>query len=160
MPEQTNPVAVTHAARDLGFHQGMISRGALDVVEQLQAAGYDGYLVGGCVRDLLLGVRPKDFDVATNATPEQVKQLLRRSRIIGRRFKIVHVRYGREIIEVSTYRALLAEPKKARIDHSAQGKRAASIADDNEYGSLEEDVLRRDFTVNSLYYDPKQEIVL
>ena len=151
-----------YASFDLGFDRSMVSKGSLDVVSKLREAGYDGYLVGGCVRDLLLGVTPKDFDVTTNATPEQVKSVFPRGRIIGRRFKIVHVRYGREIVEVSTYRAAPKPIKKSwfgfRSRKSAQG--SGRIRDDNVFGTLEDDVMRRDFTVNAIYYDPVDESVL
>ena len=128
---------------------------ALDTVEQLRDAGYEAYLVGGCVRDLLLGQSPKDFDVATNATPEEVRDLFRRSRLIGRRFQIVHVRYGRHIIEVSTFRRGHSEDSEQEDErlHADSGL----ILRDNVWGSLEEDATRRDFTVNALYYDPVDE---
>ncbi|MDD9811094.1 MAG: polynucleotide adenylyltransferase PcnB [Gammaproteobacteria bacterium] len=137
----------------LAFERGWISAGALRVAETLQAAGFDGYLVGGCVRDLLLRRRPKDFDIATDAGPEQVRDLFRRARLIGRRFKIVHVRAGREIIEVATYRAKPgdASPGGAgRVRVSQRGR----VVDDNVFGSIEQDAARRDFTINALYYDP------
>ena len=111
----------------------------MKVLYTLKDANYEGYLVGGCVRDLLLGHQPKDFDVATNATPEQVKALFRNSRIIGRRFQIVHVRFGREIIEVTTFRG----------PHDGENTQHVS---DNVYGTLEQDAWRRDFTINALYY--------
>jgi len=154
---------VTHSAADFGFNREDISSAALDVVDGLQDAGYDGYLVGGCVRDLLMGSSPKDFDVTTNASPEEVKQLFRRSRIIGRRFRIVHVRYGREVIEVATYRAnpnkgknkgWLSWAKKPGTSNSGR------ILDDNVYGEIDDDAVRRDLTVNALYYDPNKDQVL
>jgi poly(A) polymerase len=125
-----------------------LSPAAVSITQRLQRAGYEAYLVGGCVRDLLLGGHPKDYDVATSATPEQVREVFRRARIIGRRFKIVHVREGREVIEVTTFR----HPHESEddIERAASGR----ILDDNEYGDLESDALRRDFTVNALYYDP------
>ena len=124
-----------------------ISKAALKVLYRLHEAGYDAYLVGGSVRDLLLGLLPKDFDVATNAHPEQIRSLFSNSHIIGRRFKLVHVRYGREIIEVATYRG--HDPEHEHHKQSASGM----ILRDNVYGSLEEDAMRRDFTVNALYYN-------
>ena len=133
------------------------------VCETLQKAGYDGYLVGGCVRDLILGVTPKDFDVTTNATPEQAHALFSRSRIIGRRFKLLHVRFGyRELIEVATYRGKPAAKKGGKIMSWFKSKTAPSgrILDDNVFGTIEQDAERRDFTINALYYDPVKEEVL
>lgn len=124
-----------------------ISNAALKVLYRLKDAGYEAYLVGGGVRDLLLGREPKDFDVATNATPEQVKETFRNCRLIGRRFRLAHVRFGREIIEVATFRA--AQPAADAASSNGQGM----ILRDNVYGTIEEDALRRDFTVNALYYD-------
>ena len=137
-----------------------ISKAALKVLYQLGDAGYEAFLVGGGVRDLLLGKHPKDFDVATDATPEEVRQLFRSSRIVGRRFKIVHIRFGREIIEVTTFRAPHgpdAEPAEELSKHEFQQKSSVQSSNgmllrDNVYGSVDEDALRRDFTVNSLYY--------
>ncbi len=120
----------------------------MKVLYTLKDANYEGYLVGGCVRDLLLGFCPKDFDVATNATPEQVKALFRNSRIIGRRFQIVHVRFGREIIEVTTFRG----PHDGNAQHVSD---EGMLLRDNVYGTLEQDAWRRDFTVNALYYTVK-----
>ncbi|MEJ6671740.1 MAG: poly(A) polymerase [Candidatus Azotimanducaceae bacterium] len=128
-----------------------ISLEALKVVLRLTEQGFTAYLVGGCVRDLLLGLKPKDFDVATNATPEQVHKVFRNSRIIGRRFQIVHVRFGREIIEVSTFRAQHNQQKSSDAGH---------VLDDNVFGSFESDAFRRDFTVNALYYCATDERVL
>lgn len=133
-----------------------ISENALKVMSRLRSQGFEAYLVGGAVRDLLLGGHPKDFDVATNATPEQVHDAFRNSRIIGRRFKIVHVRFGREIIEVTTFRGHHDDPDsdtpsdrpEKHSKHSASGM----LLRDNVYGSLEEDAIRRDFTINALYY--------
>ena len=129
-----------------------ISRSAIKVMSILQDAGYDSYLVGGGVRDTLLGGQPKDFDVATSATPEQVKRLFRNGRIIGRRFKIVHVTYGREIIEVTTFRA-----NHDDSNDSVQSKQSSEgmLLRDNVYGDLRSDALRRDFTINALYYSLK-----
>ena len=132
-----------------GISRKQISRGALDVLYELQRAGFEAYLVGGGVRDLLLGGQPKDFDVATDATPEQIKQLFRRSRIVGRRFQIVHVRFGREIIEVTTFRAHhVGDTDSQQSQTNEQGM----LLRDNVFGDLREDALRRDFTVNALYY--------
>ncbi len=114
---------------------------------RLKDAGYQAHLVGGGVRDLLLGREPKDFDVATDATPEQVKAVFRNSRLIGRRFRLAHVRFGREIIEVATFRS--GQPV-THLDHQTDN---GMILRDNVYGTIEEDALRRDFTVNALYYN-------
>ncbi|OIQ91513.1 poly(A) polymerase I precursor [mine drainage metagenome] len=144
---------------------------ALTVVRTLQQAGFEAYIVGGAVRDLLLGLKPKDFDVATNATPEQVKPLFRRAFLIGRRFRIVHVMFGREIIEVSTFRATLEAQTSPTVDgderntHELAGKHHAVDASgrvlrDNVWGPQDQDAARRDFTVNALYYDPTRDIVV
>jgi poly(A) polymerase len=131
-------------------------------------AGYEAYIVGGGVRDLLLGLKPKDFDIATNATPEQVRAQFRNSRIIGRRFRIVHVNFGRDIIEVSTFRAqtnvnvtLAEDDTLSRAEAQLDAVRSTSgmILRDNVYGTIEEDVQRRDFTVNALYYTVKNFVV-
>ncbi len=124
-----------------------ISPGALRVLYRLHEAGYQALLVGGAVRDLLLGGHPKDFDVATNATPEQVRELFRNCRLIGRRFRLAHVVFGREIVEVATFRGSSDDGSGDR--HLVDGR----LVRDNVYGSLEEDAVRRDFTVNALYYD-------
>jgi len=123
-----------------------ISAHALSVTRRLQQAGFAAYLVGGCVRDLLLGLTPKDFDVATDATPEQVRSEFRNARIIGRRFKLVHVLFGREMIEVATFRGHHQEGSA----HGAQHE-SGRILRDNQYGTLEEDATRRDFSINALY---------
>ncbi len=123
---------------------------ALKVLYRLKKAGYASYFVGGGVRDLLLGLEPKDFDVATDARPEEVKRLFRNSRLIGRRFRLAHIRFGREIVEVATFRGGGDSNDKAGqqlLDESGK------ILRDNLYGSLEEDAFRRDFTVNALYYN-------
>lgn len=126
-----------------------ISPNALNVLNKLVSAGFDAYLVGGSVRDLLLRKSPKDFDIATNATPQQVRKLFKNARIIGRRFKLVHIIYHREIIEVATFRG--NEANKNNTDQHTNAK--GMLIRDNSYGSLEEDAWRRDFTINSLYYD-------
>jgi poly(A) polymerase len=142
-------VAVIIPPEQHGIPERNISSNALRVLERLHDAGYDAHIVGGGVRDLLLNLHPKDFDVATNATPEQVRQVFRNSRIIGRRFRIVHVMFGREMIEVTTYRG-----HHSNAEDSSQGEAHDSglLLRDNVYGSIEEDAIRRDFTVNALYY--------
>lgn len=132
-----------------------ISSAALKVIKQLNEANYAAYLVGGSVRDLLLDGHPKDFDVATNATPEEIRRLFRGARIVGRRFQIVHVRIGREIIEVTTFRGHHDE----EAPHAARSEDGMLLRD-NVYGTLETDAMRRDFTVNALYYDPKDFSVI
>ena len=121
----------------------LISDSALDTLKILKKNNFDAFIVGGAIRDILMDYKPKDFDIATNATPEQVRSIFKKSRIIGRRFKLVHVIYGREIIEVSTFRA---KPRQ-KIQMSN------GVLKDNEYGSIKEDAERRDFTINALYYD-------
>ncbi len=138
-----------------GSEQGMplanVSQAAIRTCETLQQAGFQAWIVGGGVRDLLLGLKPKDFDVATDATPEQVRKLFRRSRIIGRRFQIVHVLHGRETIEVSTFRSL--QPAAETDEHGR-------VLRDNVWGTQAEDAARRDFTINALYYDPVSDTLL
>ncbi len=135
----------------------LLSKHAVKVTQTWQQAGYEAFIVGGAVRDLALGIGPKDFDVATNATPEQVQKLFRKARLIGRRFQIVHVTFfGKgqpEIIEVSTFRALLENAG----EHVAENGR---ILRDNVWGSQHEDAARRDFSINAMYYDPATETVL
>ncbi len=126
-----------------------ISKNALKVLYRLKDAGYQAFLVGGSVRDLLLGRHPKDFDVATDAHPDDVRALFGNSRLIGRRFRLAHVRFGREIIEVATFRGLGTEDVSEHREVSAETGR---VIRDNVYGTVEEDVWRRDFTANSLYY--------
>lgn len=133
-----------------------LSENALKVVLRLKEAGFEAYLVGGCVRDGMLGLTPKDFDVATRATPDEVRALFRNARIIGRRFRIVHVRFGREIIEVTTFRGQHSESEDT--PHSQQSKDGMLLRD-NVWGSIDQDAIRRDFTVNALYYDVKDDSV-
>jgi poly(A) polymerase len=145
---------------DARINPSKISANALQVVERLQQKGYQAYLVGGCVRDLILDLKPKDFDVATDATPEQVKRVFSRNgRIIGRRFKIVHVRFGYDVIEVATFRA--SPDDRERVgNHEMSESEEGRLLRDNIYGSIDEDVIRRDFTANSLYLDPVKLEVL
>ncbi len=127
----------------------MINEPALKVLYRLKNSGHQAFLVGGAVRDLLLGIQPKDFDIATDATPDEVHDLFRNSRLIGRRFRLVHVRFGREIIEVATFRG-------DHSDYEADDRKrdnTGRILRDNVYGDIDDDVWRRDFTVNALYYN-------
>ncbi|PWI34699.1 polynucleotide adenylyltransferase PcnB [Vibrio albus] len=126
-----------------------ISDNALKVLYRLHNAGYDAFLVGGGVRDLLLDKQPKDFDIATNATPEQIKHLFRNCRLIGRRFRLAHIMFGRDIIEVATFRGHHQEPAKNVSAQSDEGM----LLRDNVYGSVDEDAERRDFTINAMYYN-------
>ncbi|MGH8530906.1 MAG: polynucleotide adenylyltransferase PcnB [Nevskiales bacterium] len=129
--------------------RSQITPGALKTLYMLKDAGYDAYVVGGGIRDLLLGVQPKDFDVATSAHPEEIKRVFRNSRLIGRRFRLAHVRFGQEIVEVATFRAGHHTSTDSSAGHLDESGR---ILRDNVYGSLEEDAWRRDFTINALYY--------
>ena len=158
----------------------LVDERALTVVRDLKSAGFEAYIVGGAVRDLLLGLRPKDFDVATNATPEQVKSVFRRAFIIGRRFRIVHVVFGRgrqdrglsEVIEVSTFRAHLDSADAEQVggnERTSKGELAGMkhavdasgrVLRDNVWGPQHEDAARRDFTVNAMYYDPQAQLVV
>ncbi len=124
-----------------------IDREALYVMEKLRAAGYIAYLVGGSVRDLLLGKKPKDFDISTSAEPEEIKQLFRNCILIGRRFRLAHIRFGKKVIEVATFR-------------SGDIESADLVIRDNVWGSEEEDVMRRDFTINGLYYEPASQTII
>ena len=159
-----------------GIDPALVDDRALNVVHTLKDAGYEAYIVGGAVRDLMVGLAPKDFDVATNATPEQVKSLFRRAFIIGRRFRIVHVVYGRgrehEVIEVSTFRAYMdnaaaeavagnertSKNELAGMKHAVDA--SGRVLRDNVWGPQEEDAVRRDFTINAMYYDPETQVVV
>jgi poly(A) polymerase len=175
--DASKPVVI--AAKEHGINPALISRHAIRVTEGLQQAGFRAFIVGGAVRDLLLGVAPKDFDVATDATPDQVQKLFRRARLIGRRFQIVHVQFGQEIIEVSTFRALVdAEApleaagtlpdtprqkrlRRAELDrHTHAVDARGRVLRDNVWGKQHEDAARRDFTINAMYYDPATQTVL
>ena len=133
-----------------GIARSSISHGALKVCEILRQHDYSSYIVGGAVRDLLLGVVPKDYDVATDAHPDEIHRLFRRSRLIGRRFKLVHVMFGSETVEVSTFRA----------GQGGEADETGRLLRDNVYGTRVQDAARRDFTANALYYDPHDETVL
>jgi poly(A) polymerase len=159
-----------------GIDPALVDERALNVVHTLKEAGFQAYIVGGAVRDMMLGLRPKDFDVATNATPEQVKGLFRRAFIIGRRFRIVHVVYGRgrehEVIEVSTFRAYMDNAAAEQVAGNEKTSRSelagmkhavdstGRVLRDNVWGPQEEDATRRDFTVNAMYYDPQTQTLV
>ena len=144
----TEPDIITRAEHSIS--RSNISPNALKVLYRLKDSGYQAHLVGGGVRDLLLGREPKDFDIATDATPEDVRRLFRNCRLIGRRFRLAHVLFGREVIEVATFRALQGKKDNGKERHIDDEGR---IVRDNVYGNLEEDAFRRDFTVNALYYN-------
>ena len=144
------PRSKTYPRLKHGVERAAISHGALKVCEVLREHGHTAYIVGGAVRDLLLGVTPKDFDVATDAHPEQIHRLFRRSHLIGRRFKLVHVMFGQETVEVSTFRA----------GEGGEADEHGRLLRDNVYGTRAQDAARRDFTVNALYYDPHDETLI
>ncbi len=144
-PAIDGPLIIARAAHPIS--RAAISPHALKVLERLKEAGYASLLVGGCVRDLMLGREPKDFDVVTDARPEEVKALFRNARLIGRRFRLAHVQFGREVIEVATFRADI--DGGAGLDVDASGR----LLSDNVFGTQEQDARRRDFTVNALYYN-------
>jgi poly(A) polymerase len=150
--ESAKRKAETIPASKHGIRRDQVSSGARRTCETLQKAGHKAYVVGGAVRDLIAGIDPKDYDIATDATPDQVRSLFRRSRIIGRRFQIVHVMQGPETLEVSTFRAA-HDADTLKDEHGR-------VLRDNVWGSIEEDAARRDFTMNALYYDPNAEAVL
>jgi poly(A) polymerase len=145
-PSRDKPVVIPR--QDHGISRDNISKNALKVLYRLHQQGYEAYLVGGGVRDLLLGLHPKDFDVVTNAKPEEVRRVFRNCRLIGRRFRLAHVYFGYDIIEVATFRGKTEEANEDHL-HSDEGM----ILRDNVYGSMAEDVWRRDFTINALYYN-------
>jgi poly(A) polymerase len=145
-PASKGPKIIPRSAH--GVSRDEVSKSALKVLYRLHKSGYQAFLVGGCVRDALVGLHPKDFDVATDATPDEVRALFSNCRLIGRRFRLAHVRFGREIIEVATFRAAA---NHADDDHAHDDE--GRIIRDNVYGGIEEDVWRRDFTCNALYYN-------
>jgi poly(A) polymerase len=147
------------AAKIHKIDKNLISQAALKTCDGLQKAGFEAFIVGGAVRDLLLNYKPKDFDIATNATPEEVNRVFRRSRIIGKRFRLVHVLWGQETIEVSTFRGHhLSSVESSQVD--AKTNDSGRIIRDNIFGSLTDDAARRDFTANALYYNPSNQEVL
>ncbi|MEQ1531893.1 MAG: polynucleotide adenylyltransferase PcnB, partial [Methylococcales bacterium] len=152
-PKEAEPVlnqARIYSRSEHTISRSQVSEHALKVLYRLQKSGFEAYLVGGCVRDLLLGREPKDFDVVTDADPEQVRKVFRNCRLIGRRFRLAHVHFGRDVIEVATFRgAADAQSDKQLLDDEGR------LLRDNVYGTIEEDVWRRDFTVNALYYNIK-----
>jgi len=149
-PGQHEPAVIPVSSH--GITRNRISSGSRRVCATLQENGHKAYVVGGAIRDLLIGAEPKDFDVATDATPEEVRRAFRRSRIIGRRFQIVHVMMGQEQIEVTTFRGQLGDDTK-KDEHGR-------VLHDNIFGSHAEDAARRDFTANALYYDPASEAII
>lgn len=130
-----------------------ISENALKVLHRLNKQGYEAYLVGGCIRDLLLGKKPKDFDIATNATPEQVQKIFRNCRLVGRRFRLAHIMFGKEIIEVATFRG--DHDNQMEQNNISKLSQSGMLLRDNVYGTIEQDAIRRDFTMNALYYNVK-----
>ncbi len=152
--QSDGPVPRVITRQEHGIQPRHISPNAVKVIERLQDEGYLAYIVGGSIRDLLLGEQPKDFDVATSATPERVKSVIRNARLIGRRFRLAHVRFGREIIEVATFRG--GEDEDSEHREVEEGGR---VLRDNVYGNEDEDARRRDFTINALMYDPKTETI-
>ncbi|NHZ34616.1 polynucleotide adenylyltransferase PcnB [Massilia rubra] len=146
----TEPVILGPAEH--GIDPKLLSSNAIRVTQTLQEAGFKAFVVGGAVRDLLLSVKPKDFDIATDATPEQVKRLFRRAFIIGKRFQIVHVMFGSDLLEVTTFRGA-GESSAPKDEHGR-------VLRDNNFGPQHEDAMRRDFTINAMYYDPATQVVL
>ena len=146
----TEPIILGPAEH--GIDPKLVSSNAIRVTSSLQEAGFKAFVVGGAVRDLLLGVKPKDFDIATDATPEQVKRLFRRAFIIGKRFQIVHVMFGQDLLEVTTFRGA-GETTAPKDEHGR-------VLRDNNFGAQHEDAMRRDFTINAMYYDPATQVVL
>lgn len=142
------------------FAPELLDPDALRVIEKLTSAGHESYLVGGCVRDLLFGLKPKDFDIVTSALPNDVRRLFRNCRIIGRRFRLAHVFFRDKILEVATFRAQSPPAAAALPEEDTGQEQELLIRDDNVFGSREEDVLRRDFTVNALLYDTARGVIL
>ena len=150
--KSATPKLKTLTVKEHGIQPEFVSSNAVRVTSTLQEAGFKAFIVGGAVRDLLLGVKPKDFDIATNATPDQVKRLFRRAFIIGKRFQIVHVMFGSDLIEVTTFRGAATD--------GAPKDEFGRVLRDNTFGEQPEDATRRDFTINAMYYDPATQSVL
>src|SRR6476469_6109003 len=148
--DHTKPVVLAQKEHRIDLQ--LVSSNAIRVTQTLQEAGFKAFLVGGAVSDLLLGIKTKDFDIATNETPEQVKRLFRRAFIIGRRFQIVHVMFGQDLLEVTTFRG-------ASTDDAPKDEHGRVLRD-NTFGTQAEDALRRDFSINAMYYDPATRTVL
>lgn len=169
----SNPPAPT-SKRTISKQEHQISKDQLNknvigILEKLKKAGFEAYIVGGGVRDLLLGYKPKDFDIATDAKPEQIRSLFKNSRIIGRRFRLLHIFFGREIIEVATFRASPKHEDKDKVNVKNKDFKDRNdehftiegrIVRDNIYGTIDEDIWRRDFTMNALYYDAIDEVII
>ncbi|MBL6819885.1 MAG: polynucleotide adenylyltransferase PcnB [SAR86 cluster bacterium] len=144
-----------YSEKRFGVNSDQLSINALSIIEKLQKNGFDAYIVGGGIRDLIKGLQPKDFDIATNCQPNEIRKLFKNSRIIGRRFQLVHITFPNEIVETTTFRS-----GKDKNDDSMQINDGGRILRDNVWGTQEEDVFRRDFTINSIYYDPfSKEII-
>ncbi|GAB1651780.1 polynucleotide adenylyltransferase PcnB [Mannheimia haemolytica] len=157
MPSHLLHKKFTVSAAQYGISPKDFPRNALSIVEKLQLAGFEAYIVGGCIRDLLLEKKPKDFDIATNARPEEIQRIFgRQCRLIGRRFRLAHIVYGREIFEVATFRA---GHESHRNDKISKVSDEGMLLRDNVYGTLRDDAERRDFTVNALYYDIKRNLI-
>lgn len=150
---RSRPVAKVIPRSEHGISRANVSENALKVLYRLKKSGFQAFLVGGGVRDLLLGEHPKDFDIATDAHPEEIKRCFRNARLIGRRFRLAHIRFGREIIEVATFRAASDAENDSGSDLDRSHSESGRILRDNVYGTIDEDIWRRDFTVNALYYN-------
>lgn len=150
------PQIINHTAHKICISQ--LTKSAVAIINKLEKAGFSAYIVGGGVRDLILGYKPKDFDIATDARPEQIKNIFKNSRIIGRRFRLAHIYFNKEIIEVATFRA---SPNEKLNNHTDEHSTIdGQIIRDNIYGTIEDDIWRRDFTINALYYNPTENIIL
>lgn len=150
---------LSHANFPAPFSPKMISPQAIKVTQTLQQKGFSAYVVGGSIRDLLLEQKPKDFDVATNAKPEEIRKIFPNCRLIGRRFRIAHILFRYEIVEVTTFRGM-PDKTKNHPTHQIRSNEQGMLITDNQYGTIEEDAERRDFTVNSFYYDPSTHTII